>query len=79
MLVRDEQAQEGPKVVLVYEQAGFVKTQLVRDFTRKQLSNGITFRWLDASNVGKVGKVKKSLLDIAEEAGLIPERSAVEP
>lgn len=75
MLVRDEQAQEGPKVVLVYEQAGFGKTQLIRDFARKQLSNGIAFRWLDASNVGKL---KKSLLDIAEEAGLIPERSALE-
>lgn len=76
MLVQGEQAQEGPKIVLVYGQAGFGKTQLVRDFARKQLKYGSAFRWLDASDVGKL---KKSLLDIAEEAGLIPERFAVEP
>lgn len=75
MLVRGEQAQEEPKVVLVYGQAGFGKTQLLRDFARKQLSNGFAFRWLDASDVGKL---KKGLLGIAEEVGLIPEKSAVE-
>ena len=76
MLVQDDQAQQGPKVVLVYGQAGFGKTQLVKDFARKQLDNGFAFRWIDASDVGKL---KKSLLDIAEEAGLIPERFALEP
>ena len=76
MLAPGEQAQEGPKVVLVYGQAGFGKTQLVKDFARKQLKNGFAFHWLDASDVGKL---KKSLLDIAEEAGLIPERLVVEP
>ena len=76
LLARGDQAQQGPKVVLVYGQAGFGKTQLVRDFARKQLNNGFAFRWLDASDVGKL---KKNLLDVAEEAGLIPDRFALEP
>ena len=76
LLVRGNQAQQGPKVVLVYGQAGFGKTQLVRDFARKQLGNGFAFRWIDASDVGKL---KKGLLDVAEEAGLIPESFALDP
>ena len=44
------------------------KTQLVRSYCRTQVTKGILFRWLDASDISTL---EASLLRFAQEAGLI--------
>lgn len=68
LLAQDAEHEQGPKMVLVHGHAGFGKTQLVRAYCETQVTKGISFRWLDASNVGTL---KASFLNFAHEARLV--------
>ena len=68
LLAQDAEQEQVPKTVLVHGHAGFGKTQLVRAYCRTQVTQGVSFRWLDASNVGTL---RASFLNFAQEAGLV--------
>lgn len=67
LLTGKVELQQGPIIVLLHGHAGFGKTQLVRDYARTQVRNGVAFRWLDASNLGTL---RTSLLSFSREARL---------
>lgn len=68
LLAQDAEHEQVPTTVLVHGHAGFGKTQLVRAYCRTQVTKGVAFRWLDASNVGTI---RASFLNFAQEAGLV--------